>query len=96
MSAYMIFVRETLKDPDLYAQYQAKGRVASAGHPMQPLAYYGDMETLEGNAPEGVVILKFPTMEAARAWYESDAYQEAKAIREQAADSRVFLTSGLD
>jgi uncharacterized protein (DUF1330 family) len=41
------------------------------------------------------VLIEFPTMEAARAWYESDAYQEARKLRFAGADYRVFLTQGL-
>jgi uncharacterized protein (DUF1330 family) len=96
VSAYVVFVRERLKDPELYKEYSAKARPAGAGHPLQPLAYYGEIETLEGDAAEGVVILRFPNVEAARAWYHSEGYQEAKAIRERAADCRAFLTQGLD
>ena len=60
---------------------------------MTPLAFYGDLETLEGPEAEGVVIVGFPDAEAAKAWYNSDKYQEAKAIRLKAADYRVILVN---
>ena len=44
---------------------------------------------------EGAVILRFPDMAAARAWYESPAYQEARKTRFQSADYRVFLVDGI-
>ena len=46
-------------------------------------------------AADGVVLLQFPTMEAAKAWYYSPAYQEALVHRLRASDSRVVLVEGL-
>lgn len=65
------------------------------GHTAKPLAYYGAIETLEGPEAAGCVIVEFPDMDAARAWYQSPAYQEARKSRFQGADYRVFLTAGL-
>ena len=50
---------------------------------------------LEGTPIEGAVVAEFPTMEAARAWYQSPAYQEAVRHRHKAGDYRVFLIEGL-
>lgn len=41
------------------------------------------------------MIVEFPDMDAARAWYHSPAYQEARKSRFQGADYRVFITAGL-
>jgi len=41
------------------------------------------------------VIVEFPDMDAARAWYNSPAYQDARQHRFQGADYRVILTQGL-
>jgi uncharacterized protein (DUF1330 family) len=46
---------------------------------------------LEGPAIEGAVILEFPTIEAARNYYHTRAYQEAVRHRYLAADYRVFI-----
>ena len=73
----------------------AKAGPSLAGHTAKPLAYYGAIETLEGPEAAGSVIIEFPTMAEARAWYNSDAYQEARQIRFKGADYRVFLTEGL-
>jgi uncharacterized protein (DUF1330 family) len=95
MTAYVIFVRDQMKDSEEFAVYAKKGRAARGDHPLTPLAFYGAQEVLEGPAAEGVVLLQFPDMEAARAWYNSPAYQEAKAHRLKAADYRVILVEGL-
>jgi uncharacterized protein (DUF1330 family) len=50
---------------------------------------------LEGPAIEGAVILEFPTVEAAKIYYNSPAYQDAVKHRFLGADYRVFIVEGL-
>ena len=40
-------------------------------------------------------MLQFPTMEEARAWYNSPAYQAALVHRRKGADWRAFIVQGL-
>ena len=61
---------------------------------MKPLAYGGSVETVEGEAPEAVVLVEFPTMEAARNWYFSPAYQAAREYRLKGAAYRVMFLEG--
>jgi uncharacterized protein (DUF1330 family) len=61
---------------------------------LKPLALSGKHEVLEGPAIEGAVILEFPTIEAARTYYHSPAYQEAVKHRFLAADYRAFIVEG--
>ena len=53
------------------------------------------METLEGEAPDGVVMLEFPTVEDAKAWYFSPGYQAAAQHRKKGAHYRVILVEGI-
>ena len=62
---------------------------------MKVLAAYGTSETLEGAAAEGVVLLQFPDMATAKAWYESPAYQAAREHRLRGADYRFILFEGM-
>jgi uncharacterized protein (DUF1330 family) len=56
----------------------------------------GETNVLEGDwTPERFVILEFPTMEQARAWWSSPEYAEAKALRQAIATTRMVLTEGL-
>jgi len=95
MPAYAIFIKNKTHDADLLKAYGAKAAGARGDHPLTALAAYGGIETLEGDPAEGVVLLQFPTMEAGKAWYNSQAYQDAKAIRLKAADYRVLFFEGL-
>jgi uncharacterized protein (DUF1330 family) len=42
------------------------------------------------------VVLEFEDLAAARRWYESEAYQEARKLREGAARLRVVAVQGID
>jgi uncharacterized protein (DUF1330 family) len=57
----------------------------------------GETRQLEGGyAPRRTVLLEFDSMAAALAWYESDAYAPAKALRQRTAVSDVILMEGVD
>ena len=95
MTAYVLLIRERLRDEAAMQRYAAAAGPARHGHDLTALAFYGACETLEGPTAEGVVLLSFPDMDAARAWYQSPAYQEACAHRFQGADYRVVLVEGV-
>jgi uncharacterized protein (DUF1330 family) len=95
MSAYVVMLRERLTDPAGLEAYAALARPARQGHPVTPVVGYGAVHTLEGEPFDGVLIHRFPTVQDARAWYESPAYQEALPHRQAAADYRVFIVEGV-
>ena len=75
-------------------KYQRKNREERPAISLEPLVAYGAVETLEGEAPDGVVMLRFESVEDARAWYESPAYQAALPHRLKSADWRAFIVKG--
>jgi uncharacterized protein (DUF1330 family) len=95
MTAFVIFIRDKMHDPAEFKVYSKKSALARGDHPLKAHVYYGPLEALEGPPAEGVVVVEFPDMAAAHAWYDSPAYQEAKAHRLKAADYRVILVQGL-
>lgn len=96
MAAYVVFIKDETLDKDELATYAEKAGQARGDHPITPLAFYGALETLEGPEAEGVVVLQFPDTEAAKGWYFSPAYQEAKAHRLKGAKYRVLLVNGVE
>lgn len=95
MPAYVIFTREgAIRDASQMEQYGAKAQGAPPGT-MTPLAAYGAIHGLEGEAPDGAVVLQFPSVEEARSWYNHPAYQDAIPHRQKGADYRVFIVEGL-
>jgi uncharacterized protein (DUF1330 family) len=95
MTAYAVMIRERLTDPEEFATYGKMAAAARGDHDITPLAFYGAHEVVEGPPVEGVVILKFPNMEAAKAWYHSEAYQAALKHRLAGAEYRVVFVEGL-
>ena len=95
MPAYMVFMREKTLDPSELEAYWEKVRWALDGRPIRALAAYGKHLTLEGAEVEGVVIAEFPTLEEARDWYYSPAYQEAAQHRHRGALYRGLIVEGL-
>jgi uncharacterized protein (DUF1330 family) len=55
----------------------------------------GNTIPLEGEAPSRVVVSEFPSIEKAKAWYNSAAYSAIRPIRQNAAKSRLFLVEGV-
>ena len=83
MPAYMIFMREEpVRDAAEMAIYREKGAGSASGFPVKPLVVYGALEAVEGRAPDGVVVLEFPTVEDAKAWYNSPIYKAAAPHRQ--------------
>jgi len=78
MSAYVIFICKQLKSKEHFNQYNRLAREASKGFDIKVRSFYGQVEALENIAAEGVAILEFVDLEQAQAWYQSEAYQEAK------------------
>ena len=53
------------------------------------------LTALEGNVPQRFVIIAFDSVEKARGWYDSPAYEPLLAIRKKTATSTLFIAEGL-
>jgi uncharacterized protein (DUF1330 family) len=96
MPVYMLFIREgAVRDQAELNIYSRMNRESPRDPNMKPLVVYGATEAIEGNAPDGMVMLQFPTVEDAKAWYNSPAYQAAIPHRMKGADYRSFIVQGL-
>ncbi len=57
----------------------------------------GEIETLEGDWQAArIVVLEFPTKEAAKAWWASAEYAPAKALRQRTAKTKMILVDGYE
>jgi len=82
-------------DPATFKQYsdKAPGTIAASnGH---YIIRGGKTLSLEGDAPKRFVVIAFESMEKAKAWEDSPAYEAIKPIRHSSAKSRVFIAEGL-
>lgn len=56
----------------------------------------GENTTLEGEpVNERVVVIEFPSLEMAKSWYNSIEYQNAKKLRDGAAEASFYAISGI-
>jgi uncharacterized protein (DUF1330 family) len=95
LKAYVIFYVKTVSDLAGLEEYRKVG-----GPTLQKFGAVfrirrGRFEVLEGDPVLGVVMLEFPSMEQARAWYGSEEYQAAKQLRLAASSSQAVLCEGL-
>lgn len=96
MPAYFVAVRKAITSPEEMQRYKEKVVPSFDGHPMRRLAAYGQIRSTDGPPADGAVILEFPTFEAAEAWYDSPAYQDALQHRLKGADYQTFIIQGCD
>jgi uncharacterized protein (DUF1330 family) len=95
MSTYVIFIKEKTIDLSELSIYASLTDKAVGDHPAELLAAYGELEVPEGDKPEGVVIVKFPSMEAAKKWYNSPLYKQATQHRMKGAKWNVLFVEGI-
>jgi uncharacterized protein (DUF1330 family) len=95
MSVYFVMIREETTDAAALAEYGPRASLAAQHHALKPLAIYGALDQVEGSAIEGAVIIEFPDMAAARAWYDSPAYQAALKFRHAGSTSTAFFIEGV-
>jgi uncharacterized protein (DUF1330 family) len=96
MPAYVI-VETDVTDPEQYEEYKAAATVAVTAAGGRYLVRGGELAVLEGDwQPPRLVVLEFEDLAAARRWYESEAYQRARRIREGAAHLRMVAVQGVE
>ena len=95
MTAYMVYIRDRMKDPAEFKKYEEISQKANPQGARKPLAYYGKIETLEGPTIDGATIIPFDSIEAAKKAYNDPTYQKAIPYRLKGADYRVFIVEGV-
>jgi uncharacterized protein (DUF1330 family) len=55
----------------------------------------GKVTSLEGAPTQRIIMIAFPSMERAKAWYDSEAYRAIRPIRQRSAISRAFILGAL-
>ncbi len=93
-SAYLI-ANVDVHDPVQYEEYKKLSTLAMKASGAEVCIRGGQVEVMEGNwAPSRVVMLKFPSMDAARAFYNSPEYAAAIQARQDIADMRMIIVEG--
>ena len=95
MPAYVI-VEITVTDTKVYEEYRKLTPASLLPFDGRFVVRGGHTETLEGDwQPERIVVIEFPTMKKAKAWYHSDVYTSAKQIRMRSAKTKMIVVEGV-
>lgn len=95
MSAYVVVDIEVI-DPVRYEEYKTLAAAAVTAWGGRYAARGGQTEVLEGEwQPRRLVILEFPTVQQAKAWWASDEYGPAKKLRQETARTNMVLVEGV-
>lgn len=87
MPAAYLIVEMNVCDPETYKQYMARAPEAVKAAGGEYLVRGGRHETLEGDwNPHRIAMLRFPSYEQAKAFYEGELYTQARGHRDGATE----------
>ena len=96
MAAGYLIAYVDVTDPQQYEQYKVLSTKAMQEHGAEVLVRGGRTVPLEGDVvPSRVVLLKFASVEAAQAFYDSETYRAARQAREHAARMNMIVVEGV-
>lgn len=96
MPGYII-AHYKITDAEAIGRYVEAVMPILAAHDAQPLVVDGDSQVMEGDAPHQSVVVKFPSVEAAKAFYNSDEYQAIRHLRTgHSTDGSLVIVEGLE
>jgi uncharacterized protein (DUF1330 family) len=95
VAAYVI-ADVDVKDPVRYEDYRKMVLPTISAYGGRFLARGGAVETLEGPwRPTRLVIVEFPSLERAKAWWSSAEYADAKALRQATSHGSLIVVEGV-
>ncbi len=92
--AYLI-AHIRVHDKDAFEKFKAMSGPAIADHNGKVLVRNPSPDHREGDLRGLTIVIEFENMEAARGFYESEAYTAARTVRETAAKTDLMLVEGL-
>ena len=94
MAAY-ILVDITIHDAEGYEGYKKLTPASIEAYEGKFIVRGAKTETLEGDwQPGRFVIIEFPSLEKAKAWWASEEYAPAKALRQANAETKMIVVEG--
>ena len=95
MPGYLVLESE-ITDPEKYDKYRQMAGSSIEQYGGRFLVRGGNPQVLEGGwSPKRVVIIEFPSVERAKAWFNSPEYAPAKALRKDAARIKMVAVEGV-
>ena len=90
-----VIAHATVTNPEKWAEYVAKSKIALDKYEGKPIARGGKSEVIEGNGTTRNVILEFPSYEHARGYATSPEYAAAKVLRQGAGTMDMTIVEGI-
>jgi uncharacterized protein (DUF1330 family) len=95
MAAYVV-VDVEVADPIRYEEYRKLVAPTLQAYGGRFLVRGGKVELLEGSwSPRRLVVLEFPDVATAKAWWSSAEYANPKAIRQSASRTEMIVMEGI-
>jgi len=82
-------------DKDAFEEFKQLSGAAIKAHGGNVLVRNPAPDHREGAAEGLSIVIEFESLEAAQAFYDSDAYSEARTVREKISDTDLILVEGL-
>ncbi len=96
MSSAYIIANVTVTNPVQYEEYKKWSSAAMQAHGAEVCVRGGKVDVIEGDwTPDRLVILKFSSVAAAKAFDASPEYGKARAARQGAAVMRMIVVEGV-
>ncbi|MCL4187990.1 MAG: DUF1330 domain-containing protein [Rhodobacteraceae bacterium] len=83
-----------VRDAAVYETYKAANAAAFARFGGRFLVRGGAQEVVEGSARSRTVVIEFPSLEAAKACWDSPEYQAARALRLPVSEGMLLIVGG--
>ena len=98
MSAYL-FIKTKIHDPERYAKYVTAVRELAAGWNSRYIVRSRPVEVLEGSPEQWgdylLLVSEWPSVEAAREFWNSEGYRRVRDLRADAGEVHVMLAEEL-
>lgn len=92
----LVIVDVTVTDPKTFEEYKQLVPATLPPYGGRFLARGGQVESLEGDwHPERMVVIEFPSLERAKAWWDSEAYRVPKEMRMASAQTRMIAVESV-
>jgi uncharacterized protein (DUF1330 family) len=84
------------QDPTAAQKYREEAPKTITAFGGRYLIVSDKVQAVEGEAPKGyIVVIAFDSLEKARGWYYSPAYEAIKPIRQNSSKSRILIIEGV-
>lgn len=96
MKGYCVFDNLQVHNVEKLEEYKKRVLPVVEKYDGRYIVLGGEFKVVEGNAkPTYMVVIEFPSYEIAQEWYNSQEYQEVKAIRLSAVEANGYIIAGV-